>query len=148
MSIIDQIKQDTKEAMKAKDAFTRDTLRSLQAAIKQEVIDNKVEASDDVVLKIIQRLIKQRNDAANQYKDAGREDLYEKETKEATILKAYLPAQLDDAELEAIVQEAINESKASSMKDMGKVMKPALQKVGNRADGKRVSECVKRLLAK
>jgi uncharacterized protein YqeY len=147
MELFDKIKADIKEAMKAKDTFKRDTLRGLQAAIKQEVIDNKVEASDDIVLKIIQKLVKQREDAATQYKDANREDLFEKESKEADILKSYLPKQLSDDELEEIVQNIISKVQATSPKDMGRVMKPAREEIGSKADGKRISQCVKRLLS-
>ena len=148
MELFNTIKADIKEAMKAKENFKRDTLRSLQSAIKQEVIDNKIEASNEVVLKIIQRLIKQREDAANQYKNANRDDLFEKEIKESEILKSYLPKQLNDSELEEILKNIILEVGALSPKDMGKVMKTAKEKIGSKADGKRISECVKNLLKK
>jgi len=142
-----KIKDDVKEAMKNKDAFKRDTLRTLTAAIKQQEVDKREEVTDAMVETLIQRLIKQRDEAAAQYKDAGRDDLYEKESGEIEVLKAYLPKQLDDAELEAIVKEIAAEVGAEGPKDMGKVMGAAKGKIGTKADGKRVSECVKAVLA-
>lgn len=142
-----KIKDDVKEAMKNKDAFKRDTLRTLTAAIKQQEVDNREEVTDAMVETLIQRLIKQRDEAAAQYKDAGRDDLYEKESGEIEVLKAYLPKQLDDAELEAIIKEIVAEVGAEGPKDMGKVMGSAKGKIGTKADGKRVSECVKAVLS-
>ncbi len=145
--LLKKIKDDVKEAMKNKDAFKRDTLRSLTAAIKQQEVDTREETTDAAVESLIQKLIKQRDEAASQYKEAGRDELYEKETGEIEVLKAYLPKQLDDAELEAVVKEIVSEVGAQSPKDMGKVMGAAKGKIGTRADGKRVSECVKSVLA-
>lgn len=142
-----KIKDDVKEAMKNKDAFKRDTLRTLTAAIKQQEVDSREEMTDAAVENLIQKLIKQRDEAAGQYKDAGRDDLYEKETAEINVLKAYLPKQLDDAELEAVVKEIVAQVGAEGPKDMGKVMGAAKGKIGTKADGKRVSECVKNVLA-
>jgi len=141
-----KIKDDVKEAMRNKDAFKRDTLRTLTAAIKQQEVDTREEPTDASIETLIQKLIKQRDEAAGQYKDAGREDLYEKETGEIEVLKAYLPKQLDDAELEAVVKELVAEVGAEGPKDMGKVMGAAKSKIGTSADGKRVSECVKAVL--
>jgi len=142
-----RIKDDVKEAMRNKDAFKRDTLRTLTAAIKQQEVDTREEATDASIEVLIQKLIKQRDEAANQYKEAGREDLYEKESGEIVILQAYLPKQLDDAELEAIIKELVAEVGAEGPKDMGKVMGATKTKIGTKADGKRVSECVKAVLA-
>lgn len=142
-----KIKDDVKEAMKNKDAFKRDTLRTLTAAIKQQEVDTREDTTDAAIENLIQKLIKQRDEAATQYKEAGRDELYEKETGEIEVLKAYLPKQLDDAELEAVVKEIVAEVGAEGPKDMGKVMGAAKGKIGTRADGKRVSECVKAVLA-
>ena len=146
MSLKEQLKNDLKEAMKAKDNFKRDTIRFLMSAIKQVEVDTRKELSDEDIVKIIQKSVKQREDAAQQYKDGGREDLYEKETKEAEILRSYLPKQLSDEELEAKLQAIIEEVGATSLKDMGKIMGVATKKLAGKADGKRINECVKSLL--
>jgi len=145
--IKDRLKRDLKEAMVNKDSFKRDTIRFLNAAIKQIEVDERRELSDDDIVKIIQKSIKQREDAAKQYQEASRDDLYQKETKEANLLKEYLPKQLEIGEIKEIVTNIINETGAKSMKDMGNVMKIATQKIGSRSDGKTVSSVVKELLS-
>jgi len=147
MSQIKEIlKDDLKAAMKAKDIFRRDTIRFLMSALKQVEVDERRELSDDDIYKIIQKSIKQRDDAASAYKEAGREDLYEKEVNEAAVLKNYLPKQLDETALKEIISQIISESGASGMKDMGNVIKLTMAKVTSSADGKSVSKVVKELL--
>ena len=147
MSQIKEIlKDDLKAAMKAKDIFRRDTIRFLMSALKQVEVDERRELSDDDIYKIIQKSIKQRDDAASAYKEAGREDLYEKEVNEAAVLKNYLPKQLDETALKEIISQIISESGASGMKDMGNVIKLTMAKVTTSADGKSVSKVVKELL--
>lgn len=146
MSLKERLQKDLKEAMKAKDSFKRDTIRFLMSAIKQVEVDTRKVLSDEDIIKIIQKSIKQREDAAQQYKEGGREDLYEKEIKEAEILRSYLPKQLSDEELTKEVKTIIQEIGATSMKDMGKVMQAATKKLAGQADGKRISEAVKKLL--
>ncbi|RLA70554.1 MAG: GatB/YqeY domain-containing protein [Epsilonproteobacteria bacterium] len=146
MLLKDQIRNDIKEAMKAKKTERRDALRLLSSAMKQIEVDERKDLSDDDVIKIIQKQVKQRNDAASQYKDAGRDDLYDKEIAEIKIYEPYLPAQMDDAELEAAIQSIIEKSGATSMKEMGKVMGAASAELSGKADGKRISSCVKQLL--
>ncbi len=147
MALKDQIRNDIKEAMKAKDTERRDALRLLSSAMKQIEVDERKDLSDDDVIKIIQKQVKQRNDAASQYKDAGRDDLYDKEIAEIKIYEPYLPAQLSDSELEAAVKSIIEKVGATSMKEMGKVMGAANTELAGQADGKRISSCVKQLLA-
>ncbi len=147
MALKDQIRNDIKEAMKAKDTVRRDALRLLNNAMKQIEVDERKELSDEDVIAIIQKQIKQRNDSVEQYKAAGREELADKELAEIACFEAYLPRQLDDAELEAEVKAIVAQTGASSMKEMGKVMGVASKKLAGRADGKRISACVKRLLA-
>jgi len=144
--IKERLKADLKAAMVAKDNFKRDTIRFLNSAIKQVEVDSRSELSDDDIYKIIQKSIKQREDSANQYKDANRADLYEKELKEAELLKSYLPAQLSLEEIKDIVSSVINEIGAEGMKDMGRVMKMANEKIGTKSDGKTISMIVKELL--
>ncbi|BCD62233.1 MULTISPECIES: GatB/YqeY domain-containing protein [Nitratiruptor] len=146
MSLKEQLQNDLKKAMKEKDTFTRDTIRFLMSAIKQVEVDTRKELSDADIIKIIQKSVKQREEAANQYKEGGREDLYEKEMQEAEILKRYLPKQLSDEELEEELKKIIEEVGASSLKDMGKVMGVATKKLAGVADGKRINQTVKKLL--
>lgn len=146
MSLKQQLQQDLKEAMKAKDTFKRDTIRFLMSAIKQVEVDTRKELSDEDIIKIIQKSVKQREEAASQYKEGGREDLYAKEMKEAAILKSYLPAQLSDEELETKLKEIIEKVGATSLKDMGKIMGVATKELAGRADGKRINQVVKKIL--
>jgi uncharacterized protein YqeY len=145
-SVKDTLKSDLKAAMIAKENFKRDTIRFLMAAIKQIEVDERIELDDDAIYKVIQKSLKQREDAAKQYKDAGRDDLYDKEVAEAEILKIYLPKQMDDEALRNLINDAIKSLDAQGMKDMGRVMKYVNEKVGSSADGKRVSTLVKELL--
>ena len=142
----EQLKTDLKNAMKSKNNFDRDVIRMLMSSIKQVEVDERKEVNDAEIIKIIQKSVKQREDAASQYREANRADLYEKEEKEAELLKRYLPAQLSDDELKKIISEVIKKSGASSIKEMGKVMQGALKVTEGKADGKRVSVIVKELL--
>lgn len=142
----ERLKEDLKTAMKAKDVFKRETIRFLMSALKQVEVDERRELSDDDIYKIIQKSIKQRDDAASAYKEADRKDLYEKEINEANLLKNYLPKQLDEAALKEIISRIITENGASGMKDMGNVIKLTMVEVGAGADGKSVSKIVKELL--
>jgi uncharacterized protein YqeY len=146
MSLRDTINQDVKNAMKAKDTKKRDALRLLTSAFKQIEVDERKELSDEDVIKIIQTQIKRRNDAATQYKEAGRDDLMQIELEEISYYEAYLPKQLSDDELSEAIKEIISKVGASSMKDMGKVMGAASKELAGKADGKRISGCVKTLL--
>jgi uncharacterized protein YqeY len=146
MSLKEQINNDIKTAMKEKDNAKRDALRLLSSAFKQIEVDERKELSDDDVIKIIQKQVKQRNEAMTQYRDAGREDLYEKEASEAAIFETYLPKQLSDDELESALRAIIAEVGAASMKEIGKVMGAASKTLGAQADGKRINECAKKIL--
>ncbi len=146
MSLKEQISNDIKTAMKEKNAPLRDALRLLTSAMKQIEVDERKELSDEDIIKIIQKQVKQRNDAMTQYRDAGREDLYEKEASEAAIFETYLPKQLSDDELESAIRAIISQVGAESMKDIGKVMGAASKTLGAQADGKRINECAKKIL--
>jgi len=147
MSLRETINTDVKNAMKAKETKKRDALRLLISAFKQIEVDERKELSDDDVIKIIQMQVKRRNDAATQYKDAGREDLLQIELDEIAFYQPYLPAQLSEEELTSSVQSIIEKVGATTMKDMGKVMGMASKELAGKADGKRINECVKTLLA-
>jgi len=147
MSLKEQISNDIKTAMKEKNAPLRDALRLLTSAMKQIEVDERKELSDEDIIKIIQKQVKQRNDAMTQYRDAGREDLYEKEASEAAIFETYLPKQLSDDELESAIKAIIAQVSAETMKDIGKVMGAASKTLGAQADGKRINECAKKMLS-
>ncbi len=142
----EQINNDMKTAMKAKETQKRDALRLLLSAFKQVEVDERKELSDEDISKIIQKQVKQRQDSANQFKEAGRDDLLEKEETEIAFFMVYMPKQLDDAELEEAVAAIITQVGASTMKDMGKVMGVASKQLSGKADGKRINEVVKKLL--
>lgn len=146
MQLREQINQDLKEAMKAKDAKKRDALRLLTSAFKQIEVDERRELSDEDVIKIIQNQVKRREEAAKQYKDADRTDLMQIELDEIECYMPYLPAQLSDEELKAALQAIISKTGATSLKDMGKIMGAASKELAGKADGKRINECVKALL--
>ena len=144
----DQIRADLKEAMKAKEKERTGTIRMLLAAIQTaETEGSKHEVDDAEVQKIIAREIKKRRESAEIYKTNGRDDLADAELAEAGILEAYQPKQLDDQELAKLIDEAIAETGAESMAQMGQVMKAATAKAAGRADGKRLSEAVKARLS-
>ena len=147
MSLKEQINNDIKTAMKEKEVVKRDALRLLSSAMKQIEVDERKELSDEDIIKIIQKQVKQRNDSMTQYKEAGRDDLYEIEAAEAAIFEMYLPKQLNDEELEAAIRTIITEVNAASIKDIGRIMGAASKSIGALADGKRINECAKRLLS-
>lgn len=147
MSLKEQISNDIKTAMKEKEVVKRDALRLLASAMKQIEVDERKELSDEDIIKIIQKQVKQRNDSMTQYKEAGRDDLYEVEAAEAAIFEAYLPQQLSDEELETAMRSIIAETGAASIKEIGKVMGAASKSIGALADGKRINECAKKLLS-
>jgi uncharacterized protein YqeY len=147
MSLNQQIKSDIKDAMRAKDTVKRDTLRNIQAAVKQIEVDERRDVTDADLETIMMKYLKQREDAKTQFADAGRDDLVVKEDAEIAIVKAYLPEPMDDTELEAVIKEVITSVGAESMKDMGKVMGGAKAAIGSRADGGRINQIVKKLLS-
>ena len=147
MSLKEQLKEDLKTAMRDKDVVKRDSIRAINTMIKQIEVDERRELDDEEVIKLIQRGIKQREEAITQYSAASRDDLVQKEQEQVDIFMLYLPAQVNDDELEAGMKEIISQTGAVSMKDMGKVMGIATKKFAGVADGKRINEMVKKLLA-
>lgn len=141
-----KLQEDLKEAMKSKDNFKRDTIRFLMSALKQIEVDERKELSDEDIFKIIQKSLKQREDSATAFKEARREDLYEKEVNEANVLKAYLPKQLSDSELKVIIAKHIQAVGATSLKEIGKIMPLVLAECAGVADGKRINMVIKELL--
>ncbi|WP_421920623.1 GatB/YqeY domain-containing protein [Marinifilum sp.] len=148
MSLLEQINADMKSAMKAKEKDKLQAIRSAKTAFTLEMTKTgAAEIEDSAAVKIIQKLVKQRKDAADTYKVGGREDLADKELLEMSFLKVYLPAQMSDEELTAAVQQIIADTGASSMKEMGKVMGIASKQLAGKADGKAVADKVKALLS-
>ncbi|MGJ8668927.1 MAG: GatB/YqeY domain-containing protein [Oceanococcus sp.] len=146
MSLRSQLQSDIKDAMRAREKEKLSTLRMLSAAIKQREVDERIELDDTAVLAIVEKLIKQRRDAAKQYQDGGRPELASSELSEAAMLEVYLPAQLDEAAISAIVQECIAQSGAAGPQDMGKVMGLVKPRVQGQADMGSVSQKVKAAL--
>ena len=142
MSLLSDIKQDLKQAMLDKSVLVRDTIRMFLSEVQRFEIDNKEEVDDSKALQIINKMIKQRNDSISQFKNGGRNDLAEKEEKEVEILSKYKPAQLSDEEITSKVKEAIEQSGATSMQDIGKVM-GILKSLSGSADMGLVSKIVK-----
>ena len=147
MSLKEQLKEDLKTAMRDKEVVKRDSIRAINTMIKQIEVDERRELDDEEVIKLIQKGIKQREEAISQYKTASREDLVQKEQEQVDVFMLYLPAQLSDEELENGMKEIITQTGANSMKDMGKVMGVATKTFAGVADGKRINEMVKKLLA-
>jgi uncharacterized protein YqeY len=143
MALKEQILDDVKSALRAGDKLRLGTLRMLAAAIKQHEVDSRAEVTDADTLRIVEKLVKQRREAAVQFSDAGREELADKELAEADILTGYLPEPLDAATLAALIDEAVTATGASSQRDMGKVMNALRPKVQGRADMGAVSQQVK-----
>lgn len=147
MSIKAQIMEDIKAAMKAKQKETTGTLRMLTAAIKQVEVDERKAVEDQDILSIIAKMIKQRKDAAEQYQQANRSDLESKERAEIIVLEQYLPEPLSEQAVKEIVTAIIEQSGASGMQDMGKVMGLAKAQIAGQADMSVVSGLVKSLLS-
>ena len=143
----DQINQAVKDAMRAKAKDRLTTLRMATSAIKQIEIDERIELDDQRILAVLEKMIKQRKDAATQYSDGGREDLAEKELAEIVILQDFMPEALSEAELDTIITEAISNAGASSMADMGKVMGLVKPQVQGKADMGQVSGKIKAKLS-
>lgn len=146
MSLKEKLNEDLKQAMRDKEVVKRDSIRAINTMIKQVEVDERRVLDDTEVIKLIQRGIKQREEAISQYSAAGRDDLVQKEQEQVDVFMQYLPKQLSDDELETGMKEIISEVGATSLKDMGKVMGAASKKFAGVADGKRINEMVKKLL--
>jgi uncharacterized protein YqeY len=146
-SLTARINDDVKAAMKAKDKARLGVLRLITAAIKQREVDEQITLNDEQVLAVLEKMVKQRKDSIAQYEKAGRDELAQQEAFEIGIIQAYLPEQLSDAEIDALIAEAISSSGAESMKDMGKVMGMLKPKLAGRADMGAVSGKIKAKLA-
>jgi len=147
MTLKQQISDDMKTAMRAKDSARLGAVRLLLAAIKQKEIDERIELDDAAVIAIVEKLLKQRKDSASQYQAAGRIDLADQENFEIGVLSAYMPQALDADEVAALVKQAVAETGAASARDMGKVIAWLKPRLAGRADMAAVSGLVKNALA-
>ena len=147
MSLKEKLNEDLKQAMRDKEVVKRDSIRAINTMIKQIEVDERRVLDDAEVIKLVQRGIKQREEAISQYKAASRDDLVQKEQEQVDVFMLYLPKQWSDEELENGMKEIISEVGATSLKDMGKVMGVASKKFAGVADGKRINEMVKKLLS-
>lgn len=139
MSLKERITEDMKSAMRAKETERLGTIRMIQAAIKQREVDERITLDDAQILAVLEKMIKTRKESVAQFQSGGRTDLVAKEQREIDLLQAYLPAQLSEAEIDALIAESIAQSGASSIKDMGKAMALLKQKAQGRADMASVS---------
>ena len=146
MALKERITEDMKSAMRAGEKARLSTIRLALASIKQREVDERISLDDGQVLAVLEKMIKQRREAITQFQSGGRADLVDKESAEILVLQGYLPAQLSDAEIDALIAEAIAATGAASIKDMGKVMGAVKPKVQGRADMGAVSARIKQKL--
>lgn len=146
MTLKDKLKEDLKSAMKEKDTIRKNVVQLIKAGVLQVEKDSKVTLDDDGVLDVIAKQLKQRRDSLPEYEKSGRDDLISQLKREMDILMEYLPPQLSHEELEAIVKQAVEETGAQSVKDMGKVMAAGMPKTKGRADGKEINRIARELL--
>jgi len=142
-SLKDRITEDMKTAMRAGDKSRLGAIRMVLAAIKQKEVDERISVDDESVLVILEKMLKQRRESLSQFTDAGRKDLADREQEEIDVISVYMPEPLDEAALDALIAEAISESGAESMRDMGKVMAIVKSRAQGRADMSAVSARVK-----
>ncbi|CDQ39614.1 MULTISPECIES: GatB/YqeY domain-containing protein [Virgibacillus] len=148
MTLLEKLNQDMKQAMKNKDKDTLSVIRMVKASLQNEAIKlGKESLSEDEEITILSREVKQRKDSLQEFKSAEREDLVQKLENEINILQEYMPKQLTDEELEAVVQSTILEVNATSKKDMGKVMSAIMPKVKGKADGSQINKLVQKQLS-
>ena len=146
MSLKETLMQDLKTAMKNKDKRTKDTITMVRAAVKQKEVDDHVELNDDDVIQIIAKEIKERRGSIEEFQKAGRDDLIDSTKAEIDVLLNYMPEQLSEEELEAMIRKVMEENNITEKKQMGLLMKSIMPKVQGRADGKAVNAIVNRIL--
>ncbi|GEA50533.1 aspartyl-tRNA amidotransferase subunit B [Vibrio inusitatus NBRC 102082] len=147
MALIDNLKEEQKSAMRAKDKARLGTIRLALAAIKQREVDERITLTDDDIIAVLTKMVKQRRDSVAQFESAGRQDLADAEKLEITVLEDFMPQPLSEEEVTALVDNAITESEAAGMQDMGKVMGVLKPQIQGRADMGKVSGLVRSKLA-
>ena len=147
MSLEERLVEEMKQAMKSKDKLRLSTIRMIRSALKNKEIELRKKLEDEEVIKVIQVMVRKGEESVEQFQTGGRVDLVEKEKKEIEILKSFLPQPLSQEELLMIIDQSIQETQASSAKDIGKVMKSIMPKIGGKADGKLINQLVKERLS-
>ena len=151
MSLKEQIGEDIKTAMKAKDKIRLQTVRSIKKAILEKEVELRPKGQDSLTkeqeIELLSQQAKQRRDSIEQFKNAGRDELADQENQELAIIETYLPEQMSDEEVESIIDQIIADSGAATLKDLGKVMGPAMKQLKGKADGKKIQALVKTKLA-
>jgi uncharacterized protein YqeY len=147
MSLEERLVEEMKQAMKSNDKLRLSTIRMVRSALKNKEIELRKKLEDEEVVKVIQVMVRKGEESVEQFQTGGRTDLVEKETKEIEILKSFLPQPLSQGEILEIIDQTIQETQASSPKDIGKVMKSVMPKIGGKADGKLINQLVKERLS-
>lgn len=148
MSLKVKLMDDLKTSMRNKEKLRKNTITLIRSAIKQKEVDERIELNDEAILDIISKQVKQKKDSINEFKKGNRDDLVSQTEQEINILMEYLPPQLSEEELELIVKQAIEETEANSMKDMGKIMGKVMPQIKGRADGSLVNKIAIKYLKK
>jgi uncharacterized protein YqeY len=147
MGLEERLVEEMKQAMKSNDKAKLSTIRMIRSAVKNKEIELRKPLDDDGIFRVIQGMVKKSEESIEQFKAGGRKDLVEKETKEIETMKSYLPQPLSREEVLKIIDQTIEETKASSLKDLGKVMKSVMLKLGGKVDGALVNQLVKERLS-
>jgi uncharacterized protein YqeY len=147
MSLEERLVEEMKQAMKSNDKLRLSTIRMIRSALKNKEIELRKKLEDEDVVKVIQAMVRKGEESVEQFQTGGRMDLVEKEKKEIEILKSFLPQPLSQEEILKIIDQSIEETQASSLKEIGKVMKSVMPKIGGKADGKLVNQLVKERLS-
>jgi uncharacterized protein YqeY len=147
MGLEERLVEEMKQAMKSSDKAKLSTIRMIRSAVKNKEIDLRKPLDDDAIARVIQGMVKKSEESIEQFKAGGRMDLVEKETKEIEIMKSYLPQPLSREEVLKVIDQTIEETKASSLKDLGKVMKTVMPKLGGKVEGALVNQLVKERLS-
>lgn len=146
MSLKEKLMEDLKSSMKNKDTLRKNTVTMVRASIKQREVDERIELTDEDIIDIIAKQVKEKRDVIEDFAKGGREDLVEQTNKEMDVLLEYLPEQLTEEEIEIIVKETIDEVEAKTMKDIGIIMKNVMPKVKGKADGGMVNKVARKFL--
>ena len=147
MSLEERLLEEMKQAMKSSDKLRLSTIRMIRSALKNKEIDLRKKLEDEEVAKVIQAMVRKGEESVEQFQIGGRTDLVDKEKKEIEIMKSFLPQPLSQEEILKIIDQCILETQASSLKDIGKVMKSVMPKIGGKADGKLINQLVKERLS-
>ena len=147
MGLEERLVEEMKQAMKSNDKLRLSTIRMIRSAVKNKEIEQRSKLTDEGITKVIQGLVRKGEESVEQFRVGGRMDLVEKEEKEIEILKSFLPQPISREEILRVIDQSIEETQASSLKDLGKVMKSVMPKLGGKADGKLINQLVKERLS-